>query len=284
MTTSPAAIASAVERACLLEASAAKPGNVSPGRPFRDMRYEDFVASAAAIGPAFLQAGSRPLGATILSAITATRQVTRANTNLGIVLLLAPLARAALQYPDATLRDAVRQVLAATTVEDAGQAYEAIRLASPGGLGRASTEDVAGAPTVTLTEAMRLAAGRDAVAAEWASAYEVTFEVGAPALAHAREAGLPWEEAVTETFIALLAHQPDTLIMRKLGTDAALAVRDEARALVALDPGSPARASALVRLDASLRDDANRRNPGVTADLTAAAIFVVIIGRDSRLG
>jgi triphosphoribosyl-dephospho-CoA synthase len=284
VTLSPAAIASAVEHACLLEASAAKPGNVSPGRPFHDMRYEDFVASAAAIGPAFLEAGSQTLGATILAATQATRQVTTANTNLGIVLLLAPLARAALGHPEATLRDGVRRVLAATTLEDARLAYQAIRLASPGGLGRADAEDVSAEPTVTLAEAMRLAAGRDAVASEWATGFQTTFEVGAPALARAREAGLVWDQAVTETFLTLLAHQPDTLIARKLGMDAALAVRDEARAIVAVDPGSPARASALARFDASLRDDANRRNPGATADLTAAAIFVVIIGRDSRPG
>jgi triphosphoribosyl-dephospho-CoA synthase len=283
VTATPAAIASAVERACLLEASAAKPGNVSPGRPFRDMRYEDFVASAAAIGPAFLQAGSRPLGGTILAAIRATRQVTLANTNLGIVLLLTPLAKAALEHPDVNLRDAVRRVLDATTQEDARLAYEAIRLAASGGLGKTDAEDVSAEPTVALGEAMRLAAGRDAVAAEWASAYAVTFEVGAPALVRALGMGLPREEAVTDAFLALLAHQPDTLIARKQGTDAALAVRDEARALTLLDRGSPARAAALVRLDASLRDDANRRNPGATADLTAAAIFVVIIGRDSRL-
>ena len=87
------AVASAVQFACLLEASAPKPGNVSPGRPFHDMRYEDFLASAAAIGPAFTRAGERGLGATILEAVEATRRWTRANTNLGIILLAAPRAR-----------------------------------------------------------------------------------------------------------------------------------------------------------------------------------------------
>src|SRR5262245_6819021 len=85
-----------VQLACVLEASAPKPGNVSPGRPFEDLRYEDFVASAVAIGPAFECAGSRPLGETIRLAIESTREWTSTNTNLGIVLLLAPLARAAL--------------------------------------------------------------------------------------------------------------------------------------------------------------------------------------------
>src|SRR6188472_941971 len=114
-------IAAAAQLACLLEASAPKPGNVSPGRHFSDVRYEHFLASAAAIGAAFAEAGHRTVGETILRAATATSQWTRSNTNLGIVLLLAPLARAAAGQGD--LRVALRQVLASTTVADARDVY-----------------------------------------------------------------------------------------------------------------------------------------------------------------
>ena len=98
MSASPEAaqVAAAAQLACLLEASAPKPGNVSPFAGFRDARYEDFLASAAAIGPAFAAAGERPLGATIRAAVEATARWAPSNTNLGLVLLLAPLARAAL--------------------------------------------------------------------------------------------------------------------------------------------------------------------------------------------
>jgi len=58
--------------ACLLEVSAPKPGNVCPGRHFADARYEDFLASAAAIGGPLAGAGTRPLGATIRVAIEST--------------------------------------------------------------------------------------------------------------------------------------------------------------------------------------------------------------------
>jgi triphosphoribosyl-dephospho-CoA synthase len=149
--TTPAEVGAAGQLACLLEVSAPKPGNVSPDRHFHDTRYEDFLASAVAIGPALAQANSVPLGMTIRSAVEATLRWTRSNTNLGIVLLLAPLARAALQEAG-LLRDRVSRVLAGTTVEDAVEVYEvyaAIRQARPGGLGRSTTEDVAGRPTVT---------------------------------------------------------------------------------------------------------------------------------------
>jgi RimK family alpha-L-glutamate ligase len=120
-------VATAAQLACLLEASAPKPGNVSPGRHFRDARYEDFLASAAAVGPALAGAGARPLGVTVRRAVEATARWTRSNTNLGIVLLLAPLARAAdaagAPLGAAALRARVRAVVAATTADDAREVY-----------------------------------------------------------------------------------------------------------------------------------------------------------------
>ena len=92
-------IAALAQLACLLEASAPKPGNVSPGRHFVDLTYEDFLTSAVAIGPAFTRVADQPLGETIRQAIDMTACWTKTNTNLGIVLLLAPLATAAMRTP-----------------------------------------------------------------------------------------------------------------------------------------------------------------------------------------
>ena len=278
MTLVPADVSAYATLACLLEASAPKPGNVSPGRPFRDMAYEDFLASAIAIGPALAEAGNRPLGQTIHDALAATRRWTGANTNLGIVLLLAPLARAALLGDEGTLQERLGQVLRATTVEDAVQVYRAIQQAGAGGLGRVEQEDLSRAPTVTLREAMALAAGRDSVAAEYVSDFGFIFGTGLPALRSARLAGLSWDDAVLETFLTILAVKPDTLIARKLGTEAAVAVTARAvsvRALGGVRTG-PGRAE-VERFDAELRHSHNSRNPGTTADLTAAALFVALL-------
>ena len=274
-----AEVASAAQLACLLEASAPKPGNVHPGAAFTDARFEDYLASAAAIGPALLEAGERPLGAVIRAAVEATRRWTSANTNLGMILLLAPLARAALLPGPPPLRSRLRDVLATTTVDDAAEVYAAIRLAQPGGLGRTEAQDVAGTPTVTLTQAMTLAAHRDAVAREYTTAFALTFETGAPALATARAAGLDWRDAIVECFLVLLAASPDTLIGRKLGEDAAALVSRRAREV--LDAGGVRTATgraAVAALDRELRDGRNRHNPGTTADLTAVAIFVALLG------
>ena len=273
----PGEVAAAGQLACLVEAGAPKPGNVSPGRHFRDTRYEDFVASAVAIGPALAAAGRQALGSTILHAVTATNQWTTSNTNLGIILLLAPLARAAL-HSDRGLRDGVREVLAATTVADAVEVYKAIRSARAGGLGTSANEDVAAAPTVPLRDAMALAARRDSVAREYATDFATTFETGVPALRAARSAGLGWSEATVETFLRLLATLPDTLIARKLGSAAAAAVSRRAREVE--DAGgarTEAGREALEVFDDELRSPNNAYNPGTTADLTCAALFVVIL-------
>lgn len=277
-------IAAAAQLACLLEASAPKPGNVSPGRHFADARFEDFLASAAAIGEPLRGAASRPLGATVRLAIEATARWTRSNTNLGIVLLLAPLARAAMVEKGSRngvgchLRE-LRRVLDDTTVDDARDVYAAIRLAAPGGLGTAPHQDVAHEPTMTLLEVMKLAQGRDGIAREYATTFEVTLGTGVPALERARRDGLCWDDAVVETFLTLVAAAPDTHVVRRGGVGAAADVSRLARG--ALDAGGvrsePGR-RAVDDMDRRLRDARNTANPGTSADLTAAAIFVVLLG------
>jgi len=273
-----AQVAAAAQLACLLEVSAPKPGNVSPFAGFRDARYEDFLASAAAIGPALTAAAERSLGATIRAAVEATARWAPSNTNLGLVLLLAPLARAALTPGGAALRARLAATLAATTVADARDAYAAIRLAAPGGLGRAPDQDVAGTPSATLRDVMALAVERDAIAREYASDFRSTFELGAPALRAALADRLPWRDAVVETYLTLLGAAPDTHIARKLGLPAAITVQQRGRSV--LDAGGVRTAAgreAIAALDGELRDEANTLNPGATADLTGAAIYLVLL-------
>jgi triphosphoribosyl-dephospho-CoA synthase len=291
-----AGVADAAQLACLLEASAPKPGNVCPGRHFADTRYEDFLASAVAIGRPLADAGARTVGETVRSAIEATSRWTRSNTNLGIVLLLAPLARAALsalgdrggRTPLAStdsLRRAVHQVLGSTTVEDSRHVFEAIRRAGPGGLGRADAEDVSNQPTQPLVDIMRLAAERDSIAREYVTGFQLTFEVGTPALVRARGEGLEWDAAIVETFLVLLAGTPDTHVARRAGATAAADVSRRAEAALAAGGVRTAEGQrAIDDMDRALRGEGNEHNPGTTADLTTAAIFVhLLAGGWSRM-
>src|SRR5215211_876134 len=164
----PETVAGAAQLACVLEASAEKPGNITPSHDFEDTTFEDMLRSGIVLGRELGRAGERGPGETVLAAVRATRAVAGANTNLGIALLVALLARAALEEAE------VGAVLAALSLADARAAYEAIRLAGAGGLEEPVEHDVRDEPVVTLREAMAAAAGRDAIAAEYASGYQVT--------------------------------------------------------------------------------------------------------------
>jgi ribosomal protein S6--L-glutamate ligase len=258
--------------ACLWEATACKPGNVHPRAAFPGLRYADFVASASAIGPAFADAAGQPVGRTVLAAIAATRRAVATNTNLGMVLLLAPLAATPDGLP---LAAGVRTVLAGLTLADSREVFAAIRLAQPGGMGHADAEDVADEPTLPLREVMALAAGRDSVARQYAEGYPDVFSVGVPALRRWLDGGWPLETAIVGCHLALMAAVPDSLIARKRGP--AVAAESAARAAAVLAAGWPSSAEgrrAADDLDAWLRADGHARNPGTTADLVAACLFV----------
>lgn len=269
-------VAQVAQAACLLEVSAPKPGNVNRYTDFADTHYEDFLLSAVAIGPAFAAAGRASVGQIIWRAIRDTHRWVRTNTNLGIVLLLAPLAKAALQ--PGPLRENLAQVLANLTVEDARLAYAAIRLARPGALGRVDEGDVAEEPRITLLEAMHLARERDAIAREYVTNFAITFEIGYPALRNAWSPTTIPSAAIVEAYLQILAQVPDTLIARKRGAEIALKVSQwAAQALQAGGVRTPEGRRAVSELDRKLRDEGHTLNPGTTADLTTATLFLFLL-------
>ncbi len=269
----PGRAAARVRLACVWEATARKVGNVHPGRAFADTAHADFVTSGHAAAAAFRHALSAPdptVGRLVLAAVTATRAAVRANTNLGIVLLLAPLALARTGV-------ALADVLAGLTVADAELVYAAIRLAAPGGLGDAPEQDARNTPTVTLLEAMTLAADRDAVARQYASGYADVLGPGAAALADGFARFGCVEAAIVHCQLALMAAAPDTLIARKCGRAEADRVREMARGVLARGGlTTPAGRAAGVEFDEYLRADGNRRNPGATADVVTAVLFAAL--------
>jgi triphosphoribosyl-dephospho-CoA synthase len=269
-------VARLAQLACVLEAGAEKPGNVTPSHDFADTSYEDMLRSGIALGPELGRAGERAVGETVLAAVRASRDAAHANTNLGIALLLAPLARAALIGEP--LRERLGDVLRGLTLNDARDAYAAIRLAEAGGLDEPVEHDVRDEPSVTLREAMTAAAERDTIAREYVTDYAVTFELGLSVFTEALGDGLRPRDAIVELALRLLAAVPDTLIARKRGADAAARVTAGAqRVLTAGGVRDDRGRAALAEFDASLRRDGNALNPGTTADLAAAVLFVALL-------
>jgi triphosphoribosyl-dephospho-CoA synthase len=260
--------------ACIWEATARKPGNIHRFLDFADTSYLDFLTSAAAIAPVVGDAAHHPVGWTVLEGVRRTREVTSTNTNLGILLLLAPLARAP---AGPALRSGLEQVLTALDVADAEMVYAAIRLATPAGLGRVPSQDVHEKPTLPLREAMTLAAGRDLIARQYNNGFYEVFEEGVPALRRGLDERASMEGAIIACHLHLMAEHPDSLIARKGGLAEAEEAGQRARRVLAEKwPHTRAGWTALADLDAWLRADGHRRNPGTTADLVTACLFVAL--------
>jgi triphosphoribosyl-dephospho-CoA synthase len=260
--------------ACIWEATARKPGNVHRYQDFADVGLVDFLASAVAITPVLDQAADRPVGETVLAAVQATRRLVTTNTNLGIILLLSPLAAAP---AGGDLRTGLERILAGLTVDDSRLVYQAIRLAQPGGLDHVSEQDISAEPTLPLREIMALAADRDLIALQYFNGFREVFEEGIPALILGLEKTRCLENAIIWTHMQLLSRHPDSLIARKRGQAEAEEVSRMAHAV--MDAGWPDSApsrQALFDLDAWLRAQGHDRNPGTTADLVTASLFAAL--------
>lgn len=282
-----------IEICCLMEATARKPGNVHPAAAFVDLGYDDFVHAAGAIGAPLAETGRVGVGRAVFNAIEATRRESASNVNLGIALLIAPLAAVDMKTP---LAEGIRDVMQRTTIEDAEQVYAAIRLARPGGLGQVQSQDVHDRPTINLRDAMVLAADRDRIAEQYATDFAFVLGLGRRWLLDAwrwcQDLGsvipqmdsvlhlpgiVPWEAALIRFQLKLLADAPDSLVARKCGASVASELQQRAAELERHD--WPARLTswpALQGFDQWLRADGHRRNPGTTADLIAATLFAAV--------
>jgi triphosphoribosyl-dephospho-CoA synthase len=265
-------IAAAYVEACLAELDAPKPGNVHRFAAGHGMQAADFVRSAEASAASVAARGAR-VGARVRGAVEATLKAVGQNTNLGIILLSAPLAAAA-EAEDAALRPALARVLDRLDRTDAADVFAAIAAANPGGLGRAARHDVNAPAEATLREGMAEAAERDRIARQYVTAYEDIFALGLPALAAARRRHAEARRSTLAVYLAFLGAIPDTHIARKFGVSAAEAVRREAaewgRAFAAARHPHEIEAK-LMNWDAALKS--RGINPGTSADLTVATLL-----------
>ncbi len=277
----PDQISSAFLAACRAELDAMKPGNVHRHSAGHGMDVTHFERAAeAAAGP--ITDPSLSVGKRILRATEASVAATGLNTNLGIVLLCAPLAKAASETTFAIgLRRRLDMILAALDEQDATDAFAAIRIANPAGLGQVDEGDVRDNPDrLTLIKAMYLAAERDRIANAYITAYSDIFDFALPVFQDARRLAIDSDLAVTTLHMSLLAEFPDTHIARKYGAAAAEEIREQARALKAYwSPVASAKSMApLIEFDAKMKTKG--RNPGTTADFVVATLFVAgLIGQ-----
>ena len=270
-------ITAAFVEACAEELAAPKPGNVHVHAAGHRMTVTDFIRSADVSAPLLCRAGAA-LGRRIRDAAAATRDAVGQNTNLGILLLCGPLAVAAERGQTTSA------VIAASDLDDAQAVFDAIRIAQPGGLGSVDHHDVCQPATVSLSEAMAEAAGRDSIARQWTNGFADVFGFGMAAYAAARSRWADPSWAALAAYLAFLIAFPDSHVERKHGAVIAATVRREAERVsdklaacadpLALLPG-------LLAWDTALKTEGI--NPGTSADLTVATAFAWRLGSVSCL-
>jgi triphosphoribosyl-dephospho-CoA synthase len=254
------------------------------------MQAAQFRASARAAADPLFEPGAR-VGARIEAAQAASWAAAGCNTNLGILLLCAPLALALECHSGAgsaaELRQAIEVVLAGLDLADSRAAFRAIARASPGGLGSAEAEDVHQPPSLDLRAAMTLAAGRDSIARQYSNGYTEIFEIGLPALRVGWRRHEPSASAVQRLFLTLLGAMPDSHIVRKHGPVLAQTVMRAAQAWLTrlARPGEDRAAldedPAFLAWDERLKREGI--NPGTTADLCVATLMLhVCLGPGGR--
>ncbi|KAF0843867.1 triphosphoribosyl-dephospho-CoA synthase [Methylovorus glucosotrophus] len=277
MTISASELAGLYKEACLAELSALKPGNVHIFADGHGMVVQDFIASAEASAQPLCEPGLT-VGQRIQQAIQATWSAVNCNTNLGIILLAAPMIQASLEAGLPLSAHALSHTLQSLTVDDARLAYAAILQASPAGLGSSDQHDVHEAPAVTLLQAMEQAQSYDLVARQYANGYQeiVQFGLGRYHTAMARWQREAW--AVSAVYLGFLSRYPDSHIARKYGLAAAERVMQQAlvheQNLMASDNPKTCQRS-LMTFDQELKTA--KLNPGTTADLTVATVLAAAL-------
>jgi triphosphoribosyl-dephospho-CoA synthase len=270
-------LATAFQEACIAELTALKPGNVHIFADGHGMVVHDFIKSAEAAAKVIAQPNIS-VGQRILMAVDATWDAVGCNTNLGIILLAAPLIQAALNNDQINLKASLQKVLLELTIDDAKLAYQAILRANPAGLGTTQQHDVHTPPSVTLLAAMQAAQDRDLIARQYANGYHEIFEFGINCY---QQALAQWQRpawAATVLYLGFLANFKDSHIARKHGDVLAIAIQDQAKihqkALLKQDVPRHYQRE-LMNFDADLK--ARGLNPGTSADLTVATLLVQTI-------
>jgi triphosphoribosyl-dephospho-CoA synthase len=294
----------------LLEVSAyPKPGNVHRLRDKIETKYEHFLAGNVAMGSAMralalhgydVQKGNQAwtnlkIGYRIQTAVEAMMNWQRGgNVNLGVILLFAPMAATAghVLHKDGFVdvdefKEALNTVTRSTTSDDVVAVYKAIRMALPVNvLGQVEELDILEDSSMkrikkerlTLQDIFKRCAHRDSICSEWISNFEITLTLGHPYLKKALMDSNDINSAIVDTFLRLLSRQPDSLITRKSGIEKAVEVSEKAcHILEEGGMGSEIGRKLLWSLDEELHSGGGKLNPGTTADLTAASIFLTLL-------
>lgn len=261
--------------ALLLEVNGTpKPGNVDRHHEYPELRFEHFLAGAVGAYDGLVTAANGgALGAAFEEAVGGMGQQTGGNTQFGALLLVVPMVRTAAAGDLSP--GALMKLVEHTTVEDAANFYRAFDHVAvavddpPDGYNDLDVQrgseaiDAIETRGLTLYEIMELSAPVDGVAREWTTGFERSFDAGKRLL----ETEGSVSDRTARIFLELLADEPDTFIVKT--HDAATAKEATRRAGLARD-------GEIDPTDLAAEFIEREINPGTTADIVAAGLFVAL--------
>ena len=271
----------AFEYACKLDVLSIKPGNVFLDHPAYGMSHKDFLQSSMACSDIICEK-NMDIGIKILESVKASMDVVGCNTNLGIILLCVPIVEAIYYDKEHKFQqNNLKKIINSIDSKQTKAIYKAINIANAGGMGKKDKFDLNTKKSLdfTLSEAMNFASSYDYIANEYKNYFDNIIN----------EVAINWrnyfnlmqsgECATTATFLKLISFNPDSLIARKYDIDTAKEVSNRFKTLSEeyCELKNPnILNNKLLLLDSELKIQG--LNPGTTADVVVASIFLNRLG------
>ena len=260
--------------ACRKDIELIKPGNVNIKSPHSDTNAEDYLESSL-LSSKELFKPDYSLGERILNSIKITRSKVKTNTNLGIILLCAPIIHACIYFNNLTLREGIKKTLSSSTVKDTQDLCMAINISAPGGLGTSEVYDTVSKPTVNIIEIMNHSASYDRISYQYSHDYSDIFDFIIPRLVFLNKKHNSLDISLSLMFMEILAKIPDSHISRKFDDKIAKKTSNNASDLLKIldrEYSPDYLADRLNNLDYEYKKKGI--NPGTTADLLVASLMI----------
>jgi len=259
---------------CKKDIELIKPGNVNLLSSHKDTKAQDYLDSAI-LSSKELFNQNYSLGKRILESVNVTRSQVNVNTNLGIILLCAPVIQSYIDFNNLDLREGIKKTLSTTSIKDTHDLCAAINISSPGGLGDSDMYDTASYPNASIKQIMDYSQEYDRISYQYSHNFSDIFDFIIPKLEFLNRRYESLDISLSLLFIEILAKIPDSHISRKFGDKIAKKTSNNAYDLLKIldreyDPDYLAKA--LNNLDYEYKKKGI--NPGTTADLLVASLMI----------
>jgi len=260
--------------ACKKDIEVLKPGNVSLESPHHDTSAHDYIKSSINSSHHLFNI-SYSLGERVFNSVKATRKTVKTNTNLGIILLCAPIIHSLIKFNDVSIRDSLEISLNQSNSDDTLLISKSINLAKPGGLGKSIKYDTKSLPKINLIKIMEYSSKYDRISYQYTHKFRDIFDFIVPCIKFHRKHFRSYKHSLALTFLEILSKIPDSHISRKFGDKISKKTSNEANDLLKIldkDDSWDLASKHLKSLDYEYKKKGI--NPGTTADLLVAGLMV----------